>query len=207
MGQDAHLDFPPLSPWVARAQGRSQPAFALAEGTFDLPALSVSLLVERLVHLTTVLPADVLPVLGGSAGFDGRPRSQPEAHHPMVDLAVVAGVGHQMRKGLGLMGVQHHPAELLAVPAGALVHQDRDEQMAEDVADGGELREMLHPAAATLAEVMTYVVGFEARRVHGHHLAAGGQKVMFAGQVQRGVQELIETPFFSSRRRAQQKVE
>ena len=120
----------------------------------------------------------------------------------MVDFAVVTGVGDQVRERLGLIGVQHSPAELLAVPAGALINQNRDEQMAQDVAYGRELREVLHAPAATLAVVMPYVVGLETRRVDGHQLTARGQEAPLPGQIQRAVMKLLKAPFLRRRRRA-----
>jgi hypothetical protein len=113
-------------------------------------------------------------------------------------LSIVSGVRQEFGEGLKRKCPVHRPVKLDVVGLGALVGQAEKVEVAAGVADDGKLGKVGFLESGALAVILTGVTVFVPGGVDGRLFASFCDKAETAGELQSGLKELYEPPFFRS---------
>lgn len=191
-------------------QDRTEAALVGGELTFNEAALAVEVEGETLAESSTqrrcgplsTSVASIEPddALGDSEDFAGQVE---------IVLGVVAGVGQDAVERDALMGLFDQRMEVGGIGRGAQGDPGRQEERRLKFADDDELDPagpLQPPRRMAIAVILADVARVEAGRVDGGDGLIGNQATI-AGASEAGVEEGLETPFFTRRCSATQRVE
>ena len=211
MGQEPQGGFAALAGDGSGPQGGPETAFDHGEDGLDLPALAVELSREppgELASPMAVQTARSAVARPAAATVQGKDAADPQtlATQAVAGFAVEAGIPQERGEGLASVGLPDGGLELAVVGLGAAVDDQPQDEMAEGVADGGNLGIagfVMGPVpGAAAGEVVRDVPGFQAGRVDGGQARGGRDQADAAGLGQDFCEEPREGVFFRSRRSA-----
>jgi len=168
----------------APAHCRAEPAFVLAEGALELPALPEGLLGKASVKSFPVAAGHgpLSPVVAGSAaqgGWDDACHSQVFPAEPVSDLAVIARVGQKLTERLERMCMCNCGLKLPMVGIRPLVGNAPEVHVGLRVRNGRELWKAAFFEARAVSVVLACVARFVAGGIDGGLFGGVPQKPYF----------------------------
>jgi len=194
---------------AGRAEGRSESSFGLRDGGFDVPAVSVDAPVEPSAHLPPVAAGRPFACVAFIEGDDRRTNAEFFPSQGVVVFPVVPGIGQQAVDRQASDGRSERLRELRRVLTGPRTEQGAGEEITVRVTEKRQLRKRvsrLALVAATPDVVPRRVAAFETGGVDGGFGPRVDQAAL-TGNTENGIEEGIESPFFSNRSCAYLRVE
>ena len=186
---------------VSGSQRRTQNPFVLGKTAFDLDALAIDPIGKLPFHLLSI---SALGRLGTPTTIErdhGGPNSQVLSCQRMIGFRIKPGIAQQAIKSKVPAGLNHGRGKMGTVVVGAPGHDTAPEQVGLRVADGRDFGPggVLSRAFAGPVQIVgTDMMGLEPGGINGP-LRLIGDQIQLSGAVQNGVQEIVQSPFFSSR--------
>jgi len=191
-------------------QYRTEAAFVGGELTLDQAASAIEFEGKAAPESSAQRRCGPLPTSVASIEpDDALGDSQCLAGQSQIVLRIVAGVGQDAVERDALMGLLDQRTEVGGIGRGAQGDPGGQEERGVEFADDDELDPagpLQPPRRMAIAVILADVAGVEAGRVDGGDGLIGNQATM-AGASEAGVEEGLETPFFTRRCSATQRVE
>lgn len=187
----------------ASAHCGAEPAFVLAEGALELPALAEGLLGKASVKSFPVAAADgvLTTVTAGPAamrGWDDAGYSQVFPAKLVSRLALVAGVGQKLPEGLQCVRLRNRGPKLPMVGIRPLVGNAPEVHVGLRVRDGRKLGKVAFFKTCAASVVLACMAGFIAGGVDGGLFGSLREKASFPRLLECGGYQASEGVFFSS---------
>ena len=182
MGEDFEEHFAILGPVGSGPQDVALVAFDHAENGFDLPALSIGLAIESLLHQAAILAAKGL--VGGTTVL-GRNRAANVVlvtGKAMIGFTVIAGIGENVIDGIPVDRRRQSLLELINVHRRPACSDRRKDQMIAAVADNRQLGP---------ASIMRVFIGLKLLRASSANEIAADMPGFQAGGVDRCQGDLL----------------